>query len=176
MNNTDPINYKREAAYQVMRTIRAVCFPIFILAMFFGGIYLINAFMNSLQYMQLLMRWLVDMPMPTTMSTMFSDKMTMAEFHVAVLKQMIYTVIGFGVAIVAHASFIPYNTQSNMPTYKIRHCQGCGAALANHNIYSCHSCGCKLPSGFGLAAIRSYGYFLTYATFGLMVVLVLILL
>lgn len=176
MDDKPPVNLKREVSYQYMRTLRALCFPIATVAIFVGGIYGVNAFMNSLRWIQLFMFWLTDMPMPTVMHTMFSEDMPLAQFNLIVIKQMVYSAIGLTVYMVGHACFIPYNTQPNMPTYKIRHCQGCGAAIANHNVYSCPTCGCKLPSGFGLAAIRTYGYLLTFATFGLMGLLVLILL
>ena len=154
----DQLNYGREVRYQAMRTARMLFFPIYLIFIVIGALCLIATMFNSMDLLSSMFGfacWGTNLWSPEGLAN------SPADVWPCFWRWLIFTGLGFSGAAISYAAYTPYADQPNMPTNKIRHCQHCGAALANTQVYKCASCGNALPSGLIFAAIRTYGWGLT---------------
>ena len=169
----DQVYLGREFRYQVMRTGRMLCFPLYIIFLVVGSLGLIFTLLNSMDLISAVLGagcWGTPLWSPEGLAN------SAADVWPCFFRWLLFTGASFSGAAMSYAAYTPYANQPNMPTSKIRHCQHCGAALANTQVYKCASCGNALPSGFLFAAIRTYGWVLTIVLVSVTGLLLLILL
>lgn len=152
--------FRFRVKHQIMRTVRMAFFPLYLLSLVVGGLCLVATLFNALDLFMVAFKaggLAFDPPFWSPQGLASSPETVWPTFW----KWLIGCGVALTVAAISYAAYTPYADQPNMPTTKIRHCQHCGAALANTQVYKCSSCGNSLPSGIIFAAIRTYGWVLT---------------
>ena len=155
------VQYSREIRYQLMRAIRTLGLILYPIVIGIVGVYAYFCILDCLDMMKPMLTAFSRYAFGPSWMNAGYEYWNQSPNDAAFLKLCFkhFAIVGLGFMTIAalFAVYNPYACTPNMPTYKIRHCKHCGAALSNHNWLRCHSCNGRYPSGLILAMIRGFG-------------------
>jgi len=157
------VEYKREIAYQFMRTIRAMFGPPMMVAFVIGVVTFAKLCLNLIDQHKKIASRMYGEGYMLVFSSIEDIKNFTELDKVTIYNGVLLLVMGV-IVCVSFAAFTPYLYKPMMPSFKIRKCGHCNGVMKNAVFYRCPICDGKFPAGVALWAIRFYGVMLTVST------------